>query len=106
MPVNNQRVILEWELPPLATSPPRDQLPSRESYFNVTEYSVFFGAEEDITPNNTYVFTASEPGNVLFRVIANYSNSFTNILPRKSLLNVNVSEGQCMWVMCRGRALV
>ena len=102
MPVNNQRVILEWELPLLATSPPRDQLPSRESYFNVTEYSVFSGVEEVIIRSNTYVFTASEPGNVLFRVIAIYSNSFIDILPRESLLNVNVSEGQCMWVMCRG----
>ena len=111
MPVNNQRVILEWELPPLATSPPRDQLPSRESYFNVTEYSVSNGVEDVITPNNTYVFTASQPGNVLFRVIAIYSNSFIDILPRESLLNVTVPEGSVhvgdvLWTSFSVRVLV
>ena len=77
----DEYVILEWKLPPLATSLPIDQLHSLDSYFNVTGFTVFWGEGEPVSVDGgqtSYLYYVNDPGNVFFQVTVIYSNSFIN----------------------------
>ena len=98
--ITNEHVILEWTLPPLATTPQPIDAPD-ESEFNVTSYILSWRNENPITIDNgttdIYLFNVGpdDDGAGLFSLTVVYSNSFINdILQPVSVIDRTIPESK------------